>query len=124
MKTHLTVYNTNLTDYIVPDSYEVYEEDVYKSWEDGNMVEHRVQIAKKVKGKFKIRCSEDTLPLSQFLDKWNHTITNGYAQIGVYVINKDSFQAVQCYYAIRPAQHVKSIGGQLYDVLEVEITQR
>ena len=37
MRSHLIVADQDFTDYIVQDSYNVVSEDVYKSWEDGNI---------------------------------------------------------------------------------------
>lgn len=124
MKTHLVIGETDYTNYIVPDSYDIHTESVYESWKDGNMLEHRIIIASKAKGKFKIRCSEDTLPLSDFISAWNSEVENGVVTLGLYVINTDTFEALECYYDIKPAQHIKSTGGKLYDVLEINITQR
>lgn len=124
MRSHLIVADQDFTDYIVQDSYNVVSEDVYKSWEDGNMLEHRVIVKTKVKGKFKISCNERGLSLSDFLSAWNSAVNNGVVTLGVYVVNEDSFKLLECYYKITSAQHIKSIGGKLYDVLDIEITQR
>ena len=124
MRTHLIIGGEDLTDYIVQDSYDVNSNDVYESWKDGNMMEHRIIVASKVKGKFKIACSEATLPLSDFLETWNSAVTNGVVTLGLYVTNTDTFEALECYFSIKSAQHIKSTGGKLYDVLDVEVTQR
>lgn len=124
MRTHLVVGNRDFTDYIVENSYNVYTDDVGHSWEDGNGVEHMIVTTSKVKGKFKIVCSPDSLTLSDFLSVWNGAVNNNIVTIGLYVITTDTFEALECYYEIKPSQHIKSTGGKLYDVLEITIRQR
>lgn len=124
MKTHLVVGNQDLTKYIVDGSYSVYSTDVYESWKNGNALEVRVIPAKKVRGSFKIVCAPDKLALSDFLALWNSAVVLGSITLGLYVINTDSFEALECYYEIKPSQHIKSIGGVFYDVLEITVTER
>lgn len=124
MRTHLVINNTDYTDYIVGDSYEVNSEDIYESWKDGNMREHRIIIAKKVNGSLQIACSEETLRLSDFLAAVDAATNNGVLTMGLYVPNTDSFEALECYYHIESSQHIKSIGGKLYDVLTLNLTER
>lgn len=124
MRTHLVINNKDFTDYIVPDSYDINSEDVFESWKDGNMREHRIIVTKKVGGSLQIRCSEDTLPLGDFLADVDAATDNGVLMVGLYVPNLDSFKALECYYSIETDQHIKSIGGKLYDVLTVNLTER
>ena len=124
MRSHLIIGQNDYTDYIVADSYDVNANDVYESWKDGNMMEHRIIVASKVKGKFKVALSDDTLSLANFLTAWNSAVVNGVITLGLYVTNQNAFKALNCYYSIKSAQHIKSTGGKLYDVLEIELTER
>ena len=124
MRTHFVIGGSDYTNFIVKDSYQVNANDVYESWKDGNMLEHRIIIASKVKGKFKIKCNPSELPLSDFLNAWNAQVSNGVITLGLYVTNKDSFEQLECYFDIQSSQHIKSLGGTFFDVLEVEVTER
>lgn len=124
MRSHLVVGNHDLTDYIVENSYEVYTDDVGHSWEDGNGVEHMIVTTTKVKGQFKIVCSPDKMTLAQFLSIWNSAVVNHVVTLGLYVVTTDTFESLECYYEMKPSQHIKSTGGKLYDVLEITIRQR
>ena len=124
MKTHLVVGGRDLTSYIVDGSYSVYAEDVYESWRNGNALEVRNIPTSKVKGKFQITCAPDKLALDDFLALWNSAVELGSVTLGLYVINTGLFQALECYYEIKPAQHIKSTGDVFYDVLEISITER
>ena len=124
MRSHLVINNKDFTDHIVPDTYEVGAEDIYESWNDGNMREHRIIIAKKVRGSLQIRCSEGTLPLSDFLADVRAATVNGVLTLGLYVTTMDSFEALECYYHIESSDHIKDTGGKLYDVLTLNLTER
>lgn len=124
MRTHLVVGNQDLTKYIIGGSYSVYSSDVYESWKNANAKEIRSITASKVKGSFKIECAPDKLALEDFLALWNSAVELGAVTLGLYVINTDSFEALECYYEIKPSQHIKSTGGIFYDVLEISITER
>lgn len=124
MRAHLVINDADYSDYIVASSYDVNSEDVYESWKDANFTEHRVTVAEKVKGKFKILCDPFRFTVGAFLSAWNAAVTNNVITLELYVINKNILKEVNCYYNIKSAQHIKSIGGKLYDVLEVEISER
>lgn len=126
MLTHLVVNNTNLTPYIVDGTYSINSADTYESWKDGNMVEHRVIITHKISGSFEIACSNraNGITLSDFLDLWNGIVDNGVAQIGVWVPNKGSFEAIDCYYEITNKEHILSGDGEFIDVLTVNVKER
>ena len=126
MRNHLTVSSTDLTKYIVAGSYKVNTKDAYESWEDGNMLEHRIIVTRKVEGSFEIGCS-DTLggiSLADFLALWDAATDNGVATIGVYVPNLNEFKAINCYYSISSKEHILSAGGEFIDVLTVTIKER
>ncbi len=126
MKTHVVVNNMDLTPYIVSGSYDVYSEDTYESWNDGNMVEHRIVVTDKVMGSFEIGCSDkrDGITLSDFLTNWNAATDNKVVTIGLYIPNKDKFEAFNCYYSIRPKEHILTGNGDFIDVLTIEIKER
>lgn len=125
MITHLVVNNTNLTPYIVDGTYNVNSEDVYESWKDGNMKEHRVIVAQKISGSFDIACSNRTtgISLDTFLSTWNSAVNNGVATIGLWVPSKGAFEALECYYDIVSKDHILSGDGSFIDVLTVQIKE-
>ena len=126
MRNHLTVSNTDLTGYIVDGSYKMDTKDAYESWEDGNMLEHRVIVTSKVEGSFEIGCSDNRggISLERFLSLWDQAVDNGVATIGVYVPSLNQFKAISCYYTITSKSHDISAGGQIIDVLSVSIKER
>ena len=123
MKTHIVVNNTDLTPYIVDGSYDVNASDTYESWQDGNFKEHRIIVTSKVSGSFKIGCDVE-LSLADFLETWNGAVDNGVLTIGLYVSNKDSFEALESYFDIKNEDHILTAGGKWIDVLNIKIKER
>lgn len=126
MRTHLVVNNTDLTAHIVSGSYDVNSEDQYESWKDGNYREHRIIVTSKVSGSFDIACSNRTgsITLAEFLDLWNGAVDNGVVTIGLYVPNKDKFEALEAYFDIETKDHILSGDGNFIDVLKITIKER
>lgn len=122
----VVVNNTNITNYIVEGSYHMDSSDTYESWKDGNMLEHRVIIAQKIKGKFQVVCSNrsNSITLTDFLTIWNGGVNNGVVTIGVYVLDKGVFEAIEAYYSIENVKHDRAGDGSFIDVLEITITER
>lgn len=123
MKTHIVVNDTDLTPYVVNGSYNIRASDTYESWQDGNKKEHRIIVTSKVSGSFQIACGGE-LTLSDFLTAWNGAVNNGVLRIGLYVINTDTFEALECYYEIEPEDHILTAGGKWIDVLSITIKER
>ena len=123
MKTHIVVNDTDLTPYVVNGSYNIRASDTYESWQDGNFKEHRIIVTSKVSGSFKIGCDSE-LSLADFLETWNGAVDNGVLTIGLYVSNKDSFEALECYFDIKNEDHILTAGGKWIDVLNIKIKER
>lgn len=126
MKIHFTVANTDLTKYIVDGTYKINPQDSYESWEDGNMLEHRVIVTQKIEGSFDIGCSNRSggITLAHFLELWNSAVDNGVVTLGLYVPALDQFKALNCYYKITSKDHILSGDGNFIDVLTVSIKER
>ena len=126
MRTHLVIHGVDYTPYIVHGSYNINTDDVYESWEDGNMVEHRIIVTSKVKGTIQIVCSD--MPrcksASDFLADVKAATDNGVLTVGVYVPNLGAMKAINCYYSVQTSSHIKSIGGQFTDVFTLQIKER
>lgn len=126
MQNHFTVANTNLTNYIVDGSYNVNSVDSYESWEDGNRLEHRVIITKKIEGSFDIGCSNRSggLTVARFLELWNSAVNNGVVTLGLFVPSLNQFKALNCYYTIKSKSHILSGDGSFIDVLTISVKER
>ena len=122
----VVVNNTEITNYIVEGSYKMDSSDTYESWKDGNMREHRIVIAQKIVGSFQVVCSNraNSITLANFLTLWNGAVNNGVVTLGVYVLDTNSFEAIEAYYEIENVKHDRAGDGSFIDVLEIHITER
>ena len=122
----VVVNNTDITNYIVEGSYKMDSSDTYESWRDGNMKEHRIIVSQKISGKFQVVCSNrsNSITLANFLTLWNGAVSNGVVTLGVYVLDTNSFEAIEAYYEIENVKHDRAGDGSFIDVLEITITER
>lgn len=126
MQTHVVVNYTDITPYIVDGSYDVNYSDASESWQDGNMVEHRIIVSEKVSGSFQVVCSNRSgfITLEDFLALWNGAVNLGVVTLGCWVLNKGTFEAIECYFEIKNADHILSADGDFIDVLKITIKER
>lgn len=120
------VNSTDITDYIIKDTYEVNSEPVYTSWEDANYVEHRVYVRDKVRGSFEV-ITFGTTPrtaLVAFLNILKAATSNNVLTIGLYVENEGTFQALNCYYTVESTQHSVTDDGRYVDRAKISIEER
>ena len=120
------VNSTDITNYIIKDTYEVNSEPVYTSWEDANYVEHRVYVRDKVRGSFEV-ITFGTTPrtaLVAFLDILNAATSNNVLTIGLYVENEGTFQALNCFYTVESTQHSVTDDGRYVDRAKISIEER
>lgn len=126
MRNHLTVANRNLTPYIVDGTYDIQTDDQSEKWNDANMLEHRVIISTKVTGSFQIVCSNraNSITLADFLALWESAVDNGVVTLGLYVPSRNSFEALDCYYEIKSADHILTADQEFIDVLTISLKER
>lgn len=120
------VNSTDITDYIIKDTYEVNTEPVYTSWEDANYVEHRVYVRDKVRGSFEV-ITFGTTPrtaLVAFLNILKAATSNNVLTIGLYVENEGTFQALNCFYTVESTQHAVTEDGKYVDRAKISIEER
>ncbi len=126
MQSHLIINGVDYTPDIVDESYKIDVNDKYESWEDGNMVEHRVIVAQKVTGSVQILCSElgNWPEVSDFLADLNAATNNGVLTALFYVPARGAAEVIDCYYEIANVSHIKDLSGYFTDIFELKITER
>ena len=112
-ETLATVANTDITKYIIKDTYKVNTEPVYESWTDGNFHEHRIYVRDRLSGSFDvIFFDDDNGAYQNFLTLLDSATSNHLLTIGLFVPNKSAFNAYQVYYTITTAQHAECSDGR------------
>lgn len=126
MQTHLVINGVDYTPDIVAGSYNINTEDAYESWNDANMVEHRIVVSSKVVGSVQILCSEEgNWPrVADFLADIDAVTNNYVLYCGLYVPSRGRFEALNVYYKLENTSHIKSIGGKFTDIFTLTIKER
>lgn len=117
--------SNNITDIVVVDSYKMDKTQEYESFNDGNMVSHRIITAEKISGQFNVVLSEkNNCTLEQFTNIWNMAVTNGCVLATVYVTNTGKIETINAYYSITSQQHTLTACGTYLDILEIKLEER
>ena len=125
MNTLIVVDNTDITPWIVPDSYKLVPTEKYESWEDGNYVEHRIYTRTKITGTFNVWTAEARgMDTDAFMEHWNNATHNKITTLGVYDNVENRMRAIEAYCHITPDKHKDLAGGKFYDVFKIEVNER
>ena len=125
MNTLVVVDNTDITPWIVPDSYKLVPTEKYESWEDGNYVEHRIYTRTKITGTFNVWTAESRgMDTDAFMEHWNNATHNKITTLGVYDNVENRMRAIEAYCHITPDKHKDLAGGKFYDVFKIEVNER
>lgn len=106
--------------------YSIKPDKNYKSWEDGNNVEHRIYTRTRLTGSFEVwLCGVgDYLSLDDFLELWNGAVNNNVITLGLYDQTSNSVKAVNAYFDILPSSHRELSEGLYFDVLKIEVDEK
>lgn len=124
VETYAVIANTDISKYIIKDSYEINTEPVFESWTDGNFREHRIYIRDRVKGSFDvIFFDEDNGTYQDFLDLLDSATTNRVLTLGLFVVNESKFEVFEVYYSIEQSQHAETIDGRMVNKMTINIEE-
>ena len=119
-----TLNGTDITKYIIKDTYDVNTEPVFESWQDGNFKEHRVYIRDRVKGSFHvIFFDNDNGAYQDFLDLLASVTVNRVTTIGLYVLNTSRTELFQVYYTIKAVQHAETTDGRMVNKMTIDLEE-
>ena len=119
-----TIGGTNITKYIIKDSYDINSEPVYQSWQDGNFREHRIYTRNRIEGDFEvIFFDEDNGAYEDFLELLAGSTSNHLTTMGLFVLNDSSFEALQAYVQITAKQHAETSDGRMVNKMTLKIEE-
>lgn len=123
---NIIIGQTNISDYIVHDTYKMDAKAQYESWMDGNYVEHRIIVTEKVEGEFNVVCSnlDRSITLSDFMDIIEDADNNGVITCNVYVTNRGTSKVIDAYYTVTNDSHTMKTDGTFVDVITIELKER
>lgn len=119
-----TIGGTDITKYIIKDSYDINSEPVYQSWQDGNFREHRIYTRDRIEGDFEvIFFDEDNGAYEDFLELLAGSTSNHLTTMGLFVLNDSSFEALQAYVQITAKQHAETSDGRMVNKMTLKIEE-
>lgn len=115
----------DVSNFVVAESYQMDSEATYESWLDGNKMQHRSGNVEKVNGNFNVvLCANTGCTLAQFVQYMEDATTDGITYAAVYVTNKGTVEAIDCFYKLTSEEHILLADGTFLDVVNVELTER
>ena len=125
MNTLVVIDNTDITPWIVPDSYKLQPTEAYESWQDGNYVEHRICTRTRMTGTFNVWTAEvrgmDTDALMAHIKAATH---NNVVTMGVFDNVENRMRAIEAYLNITPDKHKDLANDKFYDVFKIEVYEK
>ena len=119
-----TIGGTDITKYIIKNSYDINSEPVYQSWQDGNFREHRIYTRNRIEGDFEvIFFDEDNGAYEDFLELLAGSTSNHLTTMGLFVLNDSSFEALQAYVQITAKQHAETSDGRMVNKMTLKIEE-
>lgn len=118
------VASTDISKYIIKNTYDVNSAPIFESWTDGNFHEHRVYSRDRVKGSFDvIFFDDDNGAYQDFLTLLNSATHNRLLTIGLLVVNQSRFDAFNVYYTITAAQHAETTDGRMVNKMTINLEE-
>lgn len=118
------VASTDISKYIIKNTYDVNSAPIYESWTDGNFHEHRVYSRDRVTGSFDvIFFDDDNGAYQDFLTLLASATNNRLLTIGLFVVNESRFDAFNVYYTITAAQHAETTDGRMVNKMTINLEE-
>lgn len=93
--------DTDLTKYVLNDSYNIQLDRKFEEWTDANYTKHRIYTANKVSGSFGIICgSANGITADEFLELISNNSESNILTITLFVPNTNSMDAIECFYSL------------------------
>lgn len=118
------VASTDISKYIIKNTYDVNSAPIFESWTDGNFHEHRVYSRDRVTGSFDvIFFDDDNGAYQDFLTLLASATNNRLLTIGLFVVNQSRFDAFNVYYTITAAQHAETTDGRMVNKMTINLEE-
>ena len=120
-----SIAGTDITKYIIKDTYDVNTEPVYESWEDANFHEHRVYVRDRVIGSFDVVFfGSNNVPYKNFLTLLAGATTNNILTITLFVVNESQSAEYEVYCTITGQQHAETTDGRIVNKMTLKLEER
>jgi len=118
------INDTDITQYILSETYDMNQSDVYVEWTDANYIDHRNIVRTRVEGKFEVKFLLQR-NYDSFVELINSNKTvGGYIPLTVYVNNQVTTKKIDAFCEFKPII-LKDYGdGKIYKSFKIEVKER
>ena len=106
-----SINGTDITQYILSESYNINQKNEYNEWTDANRVNHRDIIRTRISGEFELQFKiGDETPYNNFVTLLKDNTASGVLPIAVFVNNINESKTINVFYEYLPvmAKNVRS----------------
>lgn len=98
-----SINGTDITQYILSDSYNINQKNEYNEWTDANRVNHRDIIRTRISGEFELQFKiGDETPYNNFVTLLKDNTASGVLPITVFVNNINESKTINAFYEYLP----------------------
>ena len=115
--------NTDYTAHIVQGNYDVKQEPVYKEWTDANLVNHRLEIRKRIKGSFSM-VFKNIEEATAFNSAVKNNETDGYVNVSLRCNDTNELINARCSLEYSFIRDKRGYIEDYYTVFKVKVTER
>ena len=109
-----SINGTDITQYVLSESYKINQKDEYNEWTDANRVNHRDIIRTRVEGAFELQFKiGDEIPYNNFVALIKDNTVSGVLPITVFVNNVNETKEINVFYEYLPVM-VKNVRSNKY----------
>lgn len=123
-KIFFRIADTDLTAFADIQNYNVNEEDVYQSWTDGNWIEHRNVVRRRVSGELKLGFA-NAAAFEAFTELLiSARQPGGWYPITVYINNTGALRDLEAFLEVKGSGKWDLVNGRQWLVQTISISQR
>lgn len=109
-----SINGTDITQYVLSESYKINQKNEYNEWTDANRVNHRDIIRTRVEGAFELQFKiGDEIPYNNFVALIKDNTVSGVLPITVFVNNINETKEINVFYEYLPVM-VKNVRSNKY----------
>lgn len=109
-----SINGTDITQYVLSESYKINQKNEYNEWTDANRVNHRDIIRTRVEGEFELQFKiGDEIPYNNFVALIKDNTVSGVLPITVFVNNVNETKEINVFYEYLPVM-VKNVRSNKY----------
>ena len=119
-----SINGTDITQYILAESYNVNQKNEFNEWTDANKVNHHDIIRTRVSGEFELQFKiGDETPYNNFVTLIKNNTVSGVLPITVFVNNINETKAINAFYEYLPVMVKNVRSNKMYKSFKLSLEE-